>query len=351
MTVVSIRNCVILILLCPPCLCLRMLSIGSRSVSDSMLTSYLTAQQRQQSTLAKQQQYRRVINSALRSSKLDLNAKVLRQGVFCYAFARSPPEPTAKLVANRLEKGCDGFAVFSWEEMKLDSTHATIKAYTLEENVRAWQRQGHERMVGAWAKMADDGILGKYDWYVKFDSDSFVVPSAVAKAFARYTILQESPSIVSVEDGVEGYFDAIPYTVIEKLWRMRNNKEYWVCDELASGDNRDDNISQLDYDTMDACRDLVGPFRIIPPYDEHHNSLLAVNEEGNEANVVDNGCDNIAQKLLMHFEQHSSNAKPMCECTQRWVEEPSVCYDRESLMVIHPVKDEHTYQALMKAFL
>jgi hypothetical protein len=119
------------------------------------------------------------------SARLATVAEEEEDGIrlFCYAFTATPHETVLSPFTKQLSAACDGWAVFSWRD---DPSLGVVKAYTQVQERRALASHQQEMMQGAWRHMNGTGIMNRYDWFLKLDPDTFVVPSRLKAAISRY---------------------------------------------------------------------------------------------------------------------------------------------------------------------
>lgn len=274
--------------------------------------------------------------------------------VFCFAFIRSPAEPTAVMLANQLNKGCDGYGLFSHKAFTLGK-HKVIKAFSDRDRKEALQYHMHEMILGAWTQMAEMGVLGKYRWYVKLDGDSFVQSSVVRKTFSRYSQQaqdhpKDPPTIISTgwssSTPHDGFLVGVPNTLLKKIYAF-NMKEsvgnkVRVCDEFFTGHF----FKQYPDTNKKLCVEQVGMFLVSPPQDENQNLLLAMDQEKHLDDLSFSGCHQIGQKLLAHFATWS---EPLCSCIPSDSKRGKQCYPI-GFLTTHPVKDPDVYEKLVHMF-
>lgn len=282
------------------------------------------------------------IRAAQQNTSLQLEfEKKPQKGVFCFFFCSSPAEPTAELLLDQLRKGCDDYAAFSNTHQTFGE-HEVIEAFSNEELKEGLTHQMHFMMKNSWKTMAGMGVLGKYDWYVKFDSDSFVQSSSVRKTFSRYSADNTIISIGHLSGTpVDGFLVGLPNSFLQKVYGFMQSQDNQarVCDEFVSGHSEQEDLPPTDYQK---CAEEVGNFDVQDPEDEDGNALLLTNQEVKGRR---NGCRNIAFKSMEHFDHTSA---PLCDCkpVYSW---NTKCYSRD-FMTMHPVKDPATYKELMKRF-
>lgn len=103
--------------------------------------------------------------------------------LFCYAFARTPHEHVLPLFMKQLALACDGWVVFSWRN---DGRLGVVKAYTHKQERSSVRSHQEWMMRGGWQYMNSTGILRQYDWFLKVEPDTFLVPSRLRKAIFKY---------------------------------------------------------------------------------------------------------------------------------------------------------------------
>merc|ERR1719174_3418308 len=102
--------------------------------------------------------------------------------LYCYAFVRPEPEPTSRLLAQQLRIACDDWVFFSTMS---DPERNVWKAYSMEQMTVGIRHQMREMIIdGAWKQLVAWNVLERYQWILKVDCDSFVLPSMLRKALA-----------------------------------------------------------------------------------------------------------------------------------------------------------------------
>merc|ERR1719210_1985622 len=180
-----------------------------------------------------------------------------RRGVLCYALTRTPPEPTVSLLAEQLKAACDDWALFGDQE---DLTLGIQRAYSTADEEHGWAHQQEDMTLhGAWRVFAQTGQLWQHAWIVKFDTDSFVRPSALRRSLARYnhssTDTVCSGGVGPSATRVEGWFVGTPAALVDKLYGFQAEGK---CDprrlyEKISGHNNEN----LDW-TRNECEEFLG---------------------------------------------------------------------------------------------
>lgn len=252
------------------------------------------------------------------------------KALFCFSLVRTPPEPTAALLANQLAAACDGWALFGDTE---DPANNVTKAWAKTDiDITTSDNKMGKALQGAWKHVHKSGAMDEYEWVVMVEADSFVRSSTLHKTFkALHGSCKRGGYMVS-DDFIDGYFIALHAETVLGI-----NSLGWPsdCDPVLGGHNGD----------LDPCLYQLGISGMGGLTDAEGNNLVA-----KEINHIDAGaldawsgkppiCTDPASALL--------DGKQIC-CTAPDATQPD-CVSTE-FVVVHPVKSAVTYSALMKAF-
>lgn len=207
-------------------------------------------------------------SAASKSHFDDFLEKEPTKELYCFAILRPKSdgrEATAPLLARQLAAACDGWSFFSTEADEAENVHQAFTKEAMRIGVRNQMRE--MVMDGVWNQLADQGVLKEYRWLLKVDPDTFVRPSALRRAFARYPAnfnkvvsasnllvgpngaemngeesrVREPGAPTSADENlggtsVDGFFIAIPTALARRMARVAATGSA-LCDSLASGHN------------------------------------------------------------------------------------------------------------------
>lgn len=283
------------------------------------------------------------------------------KALFCYALVRTPNEPTGVMLGKQLAAACDGWALFSNEA---DPANNIIKAFDSSVLIQAYNHQMREMVVdGVWKYLSQAGTLDEYEWVLKLDSDAFVRPTMLRKAFqALHTSCSRHVASVA-DDEDRGYIDG-PFVAIRADVALGIKSLGWPheCDhvlsghdqvEPPSGNGRGKNdercLRQLNVASWGTLRDSEG--KVLLALDQNPAADMARNCERTEDKTTCQiagppECEDISKVLLEHKRKNIEG--PMCKCTTLMDRSPE-CLS-EDWVFAHHVKDPDVYAELVEAF-
>jgi len=247
------------------------------------------------------------------------------KALFCYSLVRTPPEPTAALLANQLSAACDGWAFFGDTEDPANNVTKGFERIDFAHYKLMGSPGAHYKATrSVWKHLVESGALEEYEWFLRVEPDSFVRPSTLRQTFkALHTSCRRGGYMCS--DNInEGYFLALQADVVLGIKSLG-----WPtgsCDNVLSGHSnsvrpcieRLNRIERLNISSMGALTDPEG------------NNLVAQLSEKDP---------NIARVLLARPHQRIClNDDYLPKCVS------------EHFVVVHFVKSVLDYSALMHAF-
>lgn len=264
------------------------------------------------------------------------------KALFCFSLVRTPPEPTAVLLARQLDVTCDGWKLFGDTD---DPAHNVTKAWEKRDFADAWVHQMQQVFVGGvWKYLVNSGALDRYEWFVNVEADSFIRPSTFRHTFEMLHKDCKPDAYFITDNQIDGYFIAWNADMVSGVQSQGWPK---VCDVVMSGHNGD-----LE-DPTDNAEECLKRFNIRTPLqtlkDRKGNALIAMDQdidEGVAGKLGPRQCEHMAVLLLEVAGQHYTG--PMCGCTA-WEQEEPGCVS-EDFITIHPVKDTSLYTRLIDAF-
>jgi hypothetical protein len=253
-------------------------------------------------------------------------------------LVRTPPEPTAALLAKQLSLACDGWALFG---DTADPANNVTKAFSKEDSKKGWAHQMREMVtIGVWKHLVESGALDEYEYFLKVDADSFVRPSTLRNTFkALRTNCRRSHMVISIwRDEVDGYFGAVQADTA-----LRMNSLGWPreCDVVLSGHDNFPTPQTVNDDHIHRClQENDAHFERLEDPLGHY--LVASDSDTDQ----DPDCGNIASLLLGRASQKIKG--PLCRCAPPRESKPA-CIS-EDFVTVHHVGDAHTYSQLVEAF-
>lgn len=282
------------------------------------------------------------------------------KALFCFSLVRTPPEPTAALLARQLSAACDGWALFGDTE---DPANNVTRGFAKQDIKKAWAHQMREVITeGVWKHLDESGALNVYEWFVMVETDSFVRPSTLRKTFrAMHTSCKRSLMSITEDDDknriqnhLEGFFVAVQADVAHNMKSLGWPKD---CDAALSG-HGDEWHHDVDAEIERCLREVNIP-HIETLRDSQGHRLVASDQDsassfGNkrrrrntsEEKTGPKKCEHIADVLIERARLKIKG--PLCECRPQ--EAPGPACVSEDFVTVHHVKDARTYSELVEAF-
>jgi len=255
------------------------------------------------------------------------------KALFCYSLVRTPPEPTAALLANQLSAACDGWAFFGDTEDPAKNVTKGFARMDFGSFDKISGEATNKATRSVWKHLVESGALEEYEWFLRVEPDSFVRPSTLRQTFKALHTSCRRGGYMASDNINEGYFLALQADVVLGIktlgWPIGS------CDNVLSGHmdkvlpciERLNWIDRLNIFSMGGA--LTDP--------EGNNLVAQLSPE--DPNGVNNLVD-MAKLLLTRPHQRiclNENAYlPKCIS--------------ENFVVVHAVKSALDYSALMHAF-
>jgi hypothetical protein len=151
--------------------------------------------------------------AAAKSSQAFTEVTKEEEGVtlFCYAFVRTPHERVLPAFTKQLTAACDGWEVFSHRD---DSRFGVLNLYTQKQEKIAMRSHQKGMLLRAYKHFNETGIINHYDWFLKVEPDTFLVPSRLKTAISRFAKDFGKPVTQGVD--VDGFFMAATRSLLTR---------------------------------------------------------------------------------------------------------------------------------------